>query len=555
MKILPSRILIVEDNPDHVEIIQCALQKWAESNGIQIEFSESMSEAFAQANVAQFDLILTDYYLPDGTGSQLVEALAAQKYPCAFLLMTAAGDEALAVRALKTGFRDYIIKKDSYAQKLAATLETAYVKYREEEKKKQEQERLTELSVRDSLTNLYNVRFLQERMAEEYARAARYHHPLSCLMIDIDHFKNVNDLYGHQTGDELLRELSGLLLAHVRQSDVVVRYGGEEFVILAPHVGYYGAQILAERLRIKVVKSKFISHMNPVEMRISIGIAVYPEDPAKDKDSLLFFADQALYRAKQLGRNQVCLYQQSEHDAIISNSLFVVDKTKMGELSRRLSDISNMAKKAYIEGTRAFVEAVEMKSLLNGHSARTAMHARSIAEVLGIREEEVCIIEHAALLHDIGKLCIPAEILRKADKLTGQEYEIIKIHSVLGYQMVKPIAFLSEESLMILHHHEWYDGRGYPHGLKAKSIPIGARIIAVADAYDSMCVTGIGYRNSFKPEEAVRELINYAGIQFDPEMVQMFIQALVKKGDLEPQAYDSEKLGKAIQSVSNPPKK
>ena len=320
-------------------------------------------------------------------------------------------------------------------------------------------------------------------------------------------------------------------------------------------VGYYGAQILAERLRIKVVKSKFISHMNPVEMRISIGIAVYPEDPAKDKDSLLFFADQALYRAKQLGRNQVCLYQQSEHDAIISNSLFVVDKTKMGELSRRLSDISNMAKKAYIEGTRAFVEAVEMKSLLNGHSARTAMHARSIAEVLGIREEEVCIIEHAALLHDIGKLCIPAEILRKADKLTGQEYEIIKIHSVLGYQMVKPIAFLSEESLMILHHHEWYDGRGYPHGLKAKSIPIGARIIAVADAYDSMCVTGIGYRNSFKPEEAVRELINYAGIQFDPEMVQMFIQALVKKGDLEPQAYDSEKLGKAIQSVSNPPKK
>ncbi|OGW89888.1 MAG: hypothetical protein A3E74_01815, partial [Omnitrophica bacterium RIFCSPHIGHO2_12_FULL_44_12] len=225
MKILPSRILIVEDNPDHVEIIQCALQKWAESNGIQIEFSESMSEAFAQANVAQFDLILTDYYLPDGTGSQLVEALAAQKYPCAFLLMTAAGDEALAVRALKTGFRDYIIKKDSYAQKLAATLETAYVKYREEEKKKQEQERLTELSVRDSLTNLYNVRFLQERMAEEYARAARYHHPLSCLMIDIDHFKNVNDLYGHQTGDELLRELSGLLLAHVRQSDVVVRYG------------------------------------------------------------------------------------------------------------------------------------------------------------------------------------------------------------------------------------------------------------------------------------------------------------------------------------------
>ena len=108
---------------------------------------------------------------------------------------------------------------------------------------------------------------------------------------------------------------------------------------------------------------------------------------------------------------------------------------------------------------------------------------------------------------------------------------------------------------MILHHHEWYDGRGYPHGLKAKSIPIGARIIAVVDAYDSMCVTGIGYRNSFKPEEAVRELINYAGIQFDPEMVQMFIQALVKKGDLEPQAYDSEKLGKAIQSVSNPPKK
>jgi HD-GYP domain-containing protein (c-di-GMP phosphodiesterase class II) len=140
--------------------------------------------------------------------------------------------------------------------------------------------------------------------------------------------------------------------------------------------------------------------------------------------------------------------------------------------------------------------------------------------------------------------------LLKVSAYNEAEYEQMKDHAVLGYQIVKPVKFLNEESLIILNHHEWYNGKGYPNGVRGKEIPFGARIVSVMDAYDTMRTAGGRYRRTLNCEEAVRELIEYAGTQFDPEVVLQFVKVLLKKGDLGHDAYDREKLDRSIKQAA-----
>ena len=173
-----------------------------------------------------------------------------------------------------------------------------------------------------------------------------------------------------------------------------------------------------------------------------------------------------------------------------------------------------------------------------------------VAKEMGLSDDEVRVIEHAALLHDIGKISISDEVLMKPEAYTHEEYEKMSVHPVLGYQIVKPIKFLAEEALIILHHHEWYNGEGYPHRLKGREIPLGARVVAVLDAYDTMRVAGGGYKRTLSCEEAVRELIEHAGTQFDPEVVLHFVHALIKRGDLNSGAYNRQKLERSIKALA-----
>ena len=407
-------------------------------------------------------------------------------------------------------------------------------------------------SVHDELTGLYNHRFFQERMAEEFARAARYHYPLSCLIIDIDHFKKINDMHGYAVGDEILKELGIFLSSYLRQADTIARFGGEEFVVLLPSIGYEGASLLADRLRKKIADRSFALRPDlSLKLTVSIGVASYPEDPVDRKETLLFYADKALYRAKESGRNRVYLYRGliQEYSDQIPEVRFKSEKVR--EFRQRLFDVSEMAKRAYIEATKALVNALEAKDTYTmGHAARVGSLSAALAREMGLSEDDVRIIEHAGLLHDIGKICIPDEILLKPGPYEASEYEQMKEHAILGYQIVKPVKFLAEEAVIILHHHERYNGKGYPHGLRGKEIPLGARIVSVLDAYDTMRTAGGRYKRTLNCEEAVRELIDYAGTQFDPEAVLHFVKLLLKNGDLSQDAYDREKLDRSINQLA-----
>ena len=563
----PKRLLVVEDNPDHALLVKTVLEYYTSQNGSIFEFASTVAEAIEKISSSTFDLILTDYQLPDQTGIELLTEIKNRKISAPVLLMTAVGDEMLAVNALKAGFSDYIMKEGNYSRQLPRAIEEAYQRYLVEQSEKEIQEeivqknvqlssmnqKLAELSIRDELTGLYNHRFLQDKITEEFSRAARYHHPLSCLMIDIDFFKAINDGHGHPVGDQVLKELGAFLLAQLRDADTIARYGGEEFVILLPHVGYEGAQVLGERLRKKVMDHLFVAPRYSIHVTISVGVSAFPEDTAERKDSLLMYADKALYRAKGSGRNKVCLYRELNNEFDRQMPELKIENAKVAELRERLFDISEMAKRAYIEATKALVNALEMKDPHTlGHAARVGHYSALTAREMGMREDDVRIIEHGGLLHDIGKICIADEVLLKAGAFDHNEYERMKPHPLLGFQIVKSIKFLSEESLIILYHHEWYNGEGYPHRLKNREIPIGARIVCVTDSYDTMRNAGSRYKKVLTSEEAVRELVSCAGTQFDPEVVVHFIHALIKKGELKQDAYSHEKL-ETILSVKEVP--
>ena len=559
----PATILVVEDNADHAVLIQGVLSQWAKKVGSKIVLTSSVAEALGKLSSSSYDLILTDYRLPGQTGLDLLGEIKNRKLKIPVVLMTSVGDEQLAVDALKSGFIDYVVKSDGAFQKLPETIEAAYRRFlmgEREEKLKAElaqknvqlnsvNQKLAELSIRDELTQLYNHRFLQEKMTEEFARSTRYHYPLSCLMVDIDHFKAINDMHGHPTGDQVLKSLGEFFTAHLRQTDIAARYGGEEFVILLPHIDYEGAGLLAERLRKKIMDLSFNAPTG-LSFRISasIGVASYPEDPCDQKATLLFYADKALYRAKGGGRNRVYLYKNMSREyAATKLPEIKITNDKVREFRQRLMDVSEMAKRAYIEATKALVNALEAKDPHTmGHATRVAHYSALVAREMGLREDEVRVIEHAGLLHDVGKICIADEVLLKRDVFTHEEYEKMMEHPLLGFQIIKPIRFLAEEALIILHHHEWYNGQGYPHKLKGKEIPAGARVVSVLDAYDTMRVAASRYRRTLSCEEAVREIIECSGSQFDPEVVSHFIQVLLKNGDLKPDAYDRAKLEQSL---------
>ncbi len=557
MKRFPKRLLVVEDNPDHALLVKTVLEHYAGSNGSTFEFAATVHEAVEKIATSRFDLILTDYRLPDQTGLDLLAEIKNRNLNVPILLMTAMGDEMLAVNALKAGFSDYIMKEGSYSRQLPPAIEQAYERFLTEQNEKEAQkelvqknvhlntmnQKLAELSIRDELTGLYNHRFLQDKITEEFSRAARYHHPLSCLMIDIDFFKAINDGHGHPVGDRVLKELATFLVSQLRDADTVARYGGEEFVILLPHVGYEGAEALAERLRKKIMDHLFVTPNYSIHVTISIGVSSFPDDTAERKDSLLLYSDKALYRAKGSGRNKVCLYRELAHEFERQMPELKIENEKVNELRERLFDISEMAKRAYIEATKALVNALEMKDPHTlGHAARVAHYSALVAREMGMREDDVRIIEHGGLLHDIGKICIADEVLLKPGAFNHSEYERMKPHPLLGYQIVKSIKFLSEESLIILYHHEWFNGEGYPHHLRGREIPIGARIVSAIDAYDTMRSAGGRYKKVLTCEEAVRELMSCAGTQFDPEVVVHLVHALVKKRELNLNASSHDQL-------------
>jgi len=351
----------------------------------------------------------------------------------------------------------------------------------------------------DELTGLFNRRHFEERLKEEIARHSRYDDPFSLFIIDLDNFKTYNDVYGHPAGDTLLGEIGTIIKNSVRDADQAFRYGGDEFVVILPQTIAGDAQAVAERVRGQIADEM---EKRSLTVTCSIGLASYPADGVIAGE-LVVAADTALYYAKWTGGNRT--YSSSKAASDPSD------------------DARTHGKRDGLSAVYALVAVVEARDpYVYGHSRRVNTYAVVLAEAIGLSPDEVSRVSTAALLHDIGKIGIPDEVLNKKAKLTAENWEAIRAHPRLGTNIVSNIPQLLRCADSILHHHERWDGSGYPEGLKGDQIPLESRILAIADSFEAMS-SARPYRPALSREEVMDELKKGAGTQFDPNLVEVFI--------------------------------
>ncbi len=365
--------------------------------------------------------------------------------------------------------------------------------------------RAMRLALTDPLTGLGNHRHFQERLEGELEQAHERGVPLTLCLLDVDDFKRINDRFGHPAGDRVLSELASRL----RQTGEAFRLGGDEFALLLP--GYDEADSFTAAR--SVVERIGMLTLEPVgTVTVSAGVATSPQHAA-ERDELIRLADSALYWAKEYGKNRVRAYRP--------------DVIELAELKRLASGSDRAAR---FRAAASLARAVDARNAYVGsHSQRVAELAARTARRLGLAEELVELTRLAASLHDLGKLAIPEELLRKPGPLTEPERLILERHPQIGFRMLESLG-VDTVADWVLHHHERWDGSGYPDGLPEERIPLGARIIFVADAYDAMTSECL-YRRRVSPQEAVAELHRCAGTQFDPEVVAAFAEELALEAE------------------------
>jgi diguanylate cyclase (GGDEF)-like protein len=365
----------------------------------------------------------------------------------------------------------------------------------------------------DRLTGVANRETLLTTLVSEVERATRHHKWLSVAFIDIDRFKPINDTYGHNSGDAVLRQIAALIADNVRGSDLFGRYGGEEFMLILPETAPDEAAILAEKLRGLVTKeSMTIAGGQRLEVTISVGVAGEVGSQLQ-VDSLVDQADAAMYAAKSLGRNRVYVYRQVDENSPVRRAPISNERRAAATaIGRWASDTA----------TQALASVLAPQPHHRGRpSDMIASLATGMALQLGLPQEEIERIRIASLLHDLGKLAVPHEILDKPSTLSDNEWQAIGEHPRIGQVILEHATALREAIPVVLHHHERYNGGGYPHGLRGNEIPLGARIVAVADAYHAM-VHERPYKSALNHDQALAELRAHAGTQFDPDVVSLF---------------------------------
>jgi diguanylate cyclase (GGDEF)-like protein/putative nucleotidyltransferase with HDIG domain len=363
------------------------------------------------------------------------------------------------------------------------------------------------LALTDPLTGLGNHRHFHERLQRELRSAEEQRTPLTLCFLDVDNFKRINDRFGHPAGDRVLSQVSSRL----RQGGEAFRLGGDEFALLL--VGLDEQKALAAGRSI-VERIGAVEFDDIGEVTVSAGLAVFPVQ-GHGRDELIRLADSALYWAKEHGKNRVRLYRP--------------DVVEVAELKRLAAGPDEAAR---YRAAASLAKAVDARDTYTGsHSARVSELAARIARRLGLDDEQVELTRLAGSLHDLGKLAIPEEILRKDGTLTDSERLVLERHPQIGFRMLDSLG-VDPVANIVLHHHERWDGAGYPDRLIGDQIPLGARIILVADAYDAMTSDRV-YRPKRSSRAALAELRRCAGTQFEPRIVGAIAEEVEELEELE----------------------
>ncbi|HYI80674.1 MAG TPA: diguanylate cyclase [Thermoleophilaceae bacterium] len=363
---------------------------------------------------------------------------------------------------------------------------------------------LTDAARSDPLTGLFNRRGFEETFDVELERARRADRGLSVIVGDLDRFKDINDRFGHAAGDAVLRRIGTTIRSTKRSWDIAARIGGEEFAVLAPDTDEHGAYVLAERLRVEIEQT--FEPAGAGELTASFGVVSFPIH-GQTGEVLLQAADQALYAAKRLGRNRAVI-SSAEVPGILARAPRSRDDSHV-----ELATLLNLA------------EALDVRDSGSAtHCQRVGRYSELIARELGLPPDAVERVRIAGILHDVGRVGVPDELLSKRGPLNDDEWGWMHSHPAVGARMLDTTEF-GDIGKWILAHHERPDGKGYPEGLAADEVPLEASILAVADAYEAMTADR-PYRQPLDPVAASEELRRGAGRQFDERVVDAILRVV-----------------------------
>jgi diguanylate cyclase (GGDEF)-like protein/putative nucleotidyltransferase with HDIG domain len=506
-----ARILIAEDE----EALRQIMERQLRRAGHQVSLAEDGLAALERLMAEEFDVVLSDMKMPRLDGMGLLERANEIAPTTEFIILTGHGNMENAVEAFRKGnVYDYLLKPLEDINELDAVVARAAerrhlrsdntrliaeLKARIEELE-EARRTLAIQAERDSLTGLFNHRAIHERVEALLEDGGS----VAVIMMDLDCFKGFNDTYGHPVGDQVLKHLAEAL-RRVANADgaLLARYGGDEFVVALPNACAREAQTVAEKVREHLERNSFVGPDNTrLPLRLCYGIAD-STTTGPSLSVLMAAADAALYSAKGGGGDAIRLHHAVETPAEPR------DRTGFGIYEMLIAAIDH--KDRYTKQ----------------HSEDVTRYAIQLAEAIGASEQSCDALRLAGLLHDVGKIALPDQLLQKPGKLTAEEYEMMKDHVRLSTVIICGLPRQNDVLDAVATHHERWDGKGYPRQLAGEQIPLLGRILAVADAFSAM-TTDRPYRAHMSFDEALEEIERCAGTQLDPDLAQVFVRCIRK---------------------------
>ncbi len=512
------KILLVDDDPADRKLAKLALKSGLQTVEFVVDIAETLTQAMFNLKRDGINLVLLDLGLPDSNGIETVDRLRDAYPNIPIIVLTGLADEEIGVEAIRRGAVDYVtkpFKPSGLRTRIGIALQIVEL-----------QKRLLLLANTDELTGLANRRHFFDILDREILRAKIDGSSLAVMMLDIDHFKSANDTYGHRGGDEILTQMGKILKENIYPLDVAARYGGEEFIILMPSTSSEKAYQAAERLRKIVDQHQWKVLNKKISVTTSIGLASIDSNNLMSSYDLIEKADTALYNAKRRGRNCVICWGNVNSERGPEQP----DDRVYHELQNKVASLTRKLRSHAVGTISAFSRAIDMifkDQYIVRHGENVRTYAIAIAEEMGLSAELVERIGTAALLQDLGSITIPESILKKTTPLTEEERRIVKQHPNASIEILEPVGIFNLELQIIKSHHERFDGAGYPNGLKGREIPIGSRILAVADAFDAI-TSEREHRKAKSVEAAIEEIVRCSGTQFDPDVVEAFKKVIKK---------------------------
>ncbi len=434
-------------------------------------------------------------------------------------------------RLNRCGFFDYFTEEDD-RKTISFKLKRAYSFLRLkrekgilENKLSHENKKIKDLLIFDPIAKCYNWRYFYLRAQEELVRSQRYSYPVSFMVIDIDHLSQINEIYNIKVGDAVIRQLVKILKKNLRKEDILCRWRGDEFIVILPYQSANKAYLVGKRIKEKVTLYPFRYKNIRLKINVGIGITSSLKDNIYTPRDVINALERCLLNIKS-GEGSLLLYSRMPSNLSLETSKA---KANILELKNKIEELNKLLKRDVSQTIYAFAKTIEAKDFYTGrHIEDTASLAEKIAKELKLSPTEIENIKYAAVLHDLGKIAINEKILSKKGHLNAQEKEIINTHPLIAAEILREIHTLRGAIPAILYHHERYDGKGYPMGLKGEEIPLGARIVALSDVYHAL-ISNRPYRKALSKKKALQIIKKESGRQFDPQIVKIFLKVVEKE--------------------------